>query len=442
MSITIIGGGLAGCEAAHQISKRGIKITLFEMRSEIKTPVHQTGQFAELVCSNSFKSDEVHDASGLLKEEMRLCSSLIIKTADETKVPAGKALAVDREEFAKSITKAIDADENITVVRKEAKSVPDGIAIIAAGPLISDHLAEQVTQFTGKENLFFYDAISPIVLADSLNHDRIFPASRYEKGEGYLNCPLTKEEYDQFYEELIGASKAFLKDIDRHLVFEGCLPIEEMALRGKDTLRFGPMRPVGLVDPKTNEQPYAVLQLRQDNIAASHYSLVGFQNQLKFVEQERIFRLIPGLEKCEFVRFGMIHRNAFINAPAILLPTFQTKKRSDLFFAGQLSGVEGYVESAASGLIAGMNAARLANGEEAILFPKETALGALANYISHADPINYQPTNISYGLFPALSAPVRGKRNRRQQLSRRALSRLKEFLESENFPVKQSSSRL
>lgn len=428
MSITIIGGGLAGCEAAYQISKKGIGVTLFEMRPAVKTPIHHTDQLAELVCSNSFKSNEVHDASGLLKEEMRLCSSLIIKVADDTKVPAGKALAVDREEFAREISRTIEADENITVVREEVKSIPDGIVIIAAGPLMSDPLSEEVAQFTGKENLLFYDAIAPIVLAGSLNHDRIFSASRYGKGTGYLNCPLTEKEYERFYEELIGASKTFLKEIDRNLVFEGCLPIEEMALRGKDTLRFGPMRPVGLVDPRTNRQPFAVVQLRQDNIAASHYSLVGFQNQLRFSEQERVFRLIPGLENCEFARFGMIHRNTFINAPAVLLSTFQTRKRKDLLFAGQLSGVEGYVESAASGLIAGINAARLSKGDEAISFPNETALGSLTHYITRRDPVNYQPANISYGLFPPLPSRVRGKRNRRQHLSHRALSRLKEFI--------------
>jgi methylenetetrahydrofolate--tRNA-(uracil-5-)-methyltransferase len=437
MSITIIGGGLAGCEAAYQISKRGIKVILFEMRPEVKTAAHHTDQLAELVCSNSFKSNETHDASGLLKEEMRLCSSFIIKAADGTKVPAGKALAVDREEFAEGITRAIDTDENITVVREEVKSIPDGIVIIAAGPLMSDSLAGQVAQFTGEKNLSFYDAISPIVLADSLNHDRIFPASRYGKGDDYLNCPLTDKEYNRFYEELIGASKAFLRDIDRNLVFEGCLPIEEMALRGKETLRYGPMRPVGLADPRTNRQPYAVVQLRQDNIAASHYSLVGFQNQLKSGEQERVFRLIPGLENCEFVRFGMIHRNTFINAPATLLPTFQTQRRDDLFFGGQLSGVEGYVESAASGLIAGINAARLSKGKEAVPFPKETALGSLANYITSADPLHYQPANITYGLFTPLPSHVRGKRNRRHRFSRRALSFLEEFIDGNLNHIKQ-----
>lgn len=429
MEIIAVGGGLAGCEAAYQISKRGIKVTLFEMRPDVKTPVHHTARLAELVCSNSFKSNETYDASGLLKEEMRLCASLIIKAADRTKVPAGKALAVDREEFAEFITKAIEADENISVVREEVKKIPDGIVIIAAGPLMSDHLAEQVALFTGEQHLFFYDAISPVVQADSLNHDKIFSASRYGKGDGYLNCPLTEEEYNKFYEALTGASKAFLKEIDRKLFFEGCLPIEEMALRGKDTPRFGPMKPVGLIDPKTDEQPYAVVQLRQDNIAASHYSLVGFQNQLKFGEQERVFRLIPGLEKCEFVRFGTIHRNTYINAPAILRPTFQTRERKDLFFAGQLSGVEGYVESAASGLITGINAARVAKGEEPIQFPRETALGSLSNYITSADASSYQPANISYGLFPALSARIRGKMNRREKLSSRSLSSLKKFID-------------
>lgn len=429
VEISVVGGGLAGCEAAYQISKRGMKVTLFEMRPEVKTPVHHSDHLAELVCSNSFKSNEIYDASGLLKEEMRLCSSLTIRAADENKVPAGKALAVDRKEFSRYITRAIDTEENISVLREEMKSIPEGIAIIAAGPLMSDPLAEEVAKFTGKENLFFYDAISPVVLADSLNNDIIFAASRYGKGDDYLNCPLTEKEYNKFYEELIGASKAFLKDIDRNLVFEGCLPIEEMALRGKDTLRFGPMRPVGLVDPKTNEQPYAVVQLRQDNIAASQFSLVGFQNQLKFGEQERILRLIPGLEKCEFARFGMIHRNTYINAPSVLLSTFQTRKRSDLFFAGQLSGVEGYAESAASGLIAGINAARLAKGEDSISFPQETALGALSYYISHGGPINYQPTNISYGLIPPLPTRVRGKRVRRQKLSQKALSSMREFVE-------------
>ncbi len=428
MIAIIVGGGLAGCEAAYQLSKRGIKVNLFEMRPKVVTPVHHTDRLAELVCSNSFKSNEIRDASGLLKEEMRLCDSLVTRAADKTKVPAGKALAVDREEFAKFITKAIVDSENISLKREEIKNIPDTLAIIAAGPLISDSLAEQVALFTGKENLFFYDSLSPVIHADSLDYNKIFSASRYGLGDGYLNCPLTKEEYDRFYEALITASKTFLKDIDRNLLFEGCLPIEEMALRGKDTLRFGPMKPVGLEDPKTEKQPYAVVQLRQDNIAASHYSLVGFQNQLRFIEQERIFRMIPGLEKSKFVRFGMIHRNTYINAPAVLLPTFQTRKREDLFFAGQLSGVEGYVESAASGLITGINAARLAIGKEPIQFPKETAMGALSNYISNADRSHYQPINISYGLFPPLPVKIRGKKNRRERISKRSLSILEKFL--------------
>ncbi len=429
--IVIIGGGLAGCEAAWQIARRGFFVDLYEMRPVRSTPAHRTGDLAELVCSNSLKSNLLDTASGLLKEEMRRCDSLIIKVADQVKVPAGGALAVDRERFARGITDALSALPNLKVVRQEARSIPeDGICILATGPLASDAIAASIASFTGTGHLYFYDAISPIVEADTIDGARVFRASRYGKGgEDYLNCPLTEQEYDRFYGALIGAAEAPTHDFEKGILyFEGCLPIEEMARRGRETLLFGPMKPVGLVDPHTGRQPFAVVQLRQDNLAADFYSMVGFQNHLKFGEQIRIFRMIPGLERAEFPRLGQVHRNSYINAPAILLPTFQSRRRRELFFAGQISGVEGYLESAASGLIAGLNAARLVDVQPPLIFPATTALGALSRYVSSADATHYQPTNIAFGLFPPLDRTIRDKRLKKEAMVQRALGDLEAFL--------------
>ncbi len=428
--VVIVGGGLAGSEAAWQVARRGLRVDLYEMRPAHGTPVHQTGDLAELVCSNSLKSNLLDTASGLLKEEMRRCDSLIVRVADSVKVPAGGALAVDREAFARGVTAAIEALPNVRIVREEMRAIPEGLCVVATGPLASDAIAASIAAFTGKGYLYFYDAISPIVDADSIDRGKVFGASRYGKGgEDYLNCPLTEAEYGQFHTALLTAAEAPTHEFEKEInYFEGCLPIEEMARRGRDTLAFGPMKPVGLVDPRTGRQPYAVVQLRQDNLAAEFYSMVGFQNHLKFGEQIRIFRMIPGLERAEFPRLGQVHRNSYINAPAILLPTFQARRRRDLFFAGQISGVEGYLESAAAGLTAGINAARLADGQPPVIFPATTALGALAHYISSADPANYQPTNIAFGLFPPLQQTIRDKKQKKEALVRRALGDLDAFM--------------
>jgi methylenetetrahydrofolate--tRNA-(uracil-5-)-methyltransferase len=433
--VIIIGGGLAGSEAAWQAARRGVRVDLHEMRPVRPTPVHRTSDLAELVCSNSLKSNLLDTASGLLKEEMRRLDSLIVKVAEHVKVPAGGALAVDRDAFARGVTEAIAAEPLIRVVREEATAIPDeGPCILATGPLASDAIAAAIARFTGSEYLYFYDAISPIIEADTIDRSRVFQASRYGKGgDDYLNCPLTPEEYARFYDALIHAAEAPSHDIDHPAhgkapatagktpYFEGCLPIEEMARRGKETLLFGPMKPVGLVDPRTGRQPFGVVQLRQDTIAGDFFSMVGFQNHLKFGEQQRIFRMIPGLEHAEFPRLGQVHRNSYINAPAILQPTFQARRRRDLFFAGQISGVEGYLESAASGLVAGINAARLAEGLPVVHFPATTALGALGRYISSSEPKNYQPTNIAFGLLPPLAQEIRDKRKKKEALVARAL---------------------
>ena len=445
--IRIIGGGLAGSEAAWQAASRGVPVALHEMRPVRKTAVHQTDRLAELVCSNSFRGDKVENAVGLLKEEMRQLDSLVMRVAETTRVPAGGALAVDRERFADGITAALEAEPLVTIHRGEVPRIPDVSGgcepiIIATGPLTSADLSADITALVGREQLYFFDALSPIVHAESIDRSKVFRASRRRSRErvedadagtacgvdpedgDYLNCPMSAGAYQRFYDALVGAELAEVHDFDRTPFFEGCLPIEVMAHRGVDTLRFGPMKPVGLRDPATGRRPYAVVQLRQDNLAADHFSLVGFQTQLKWPEQRRVLRLIPGLEQAEFVRFGMIHRNTYINAPAVLTPTWQTRVRPDLFFAGQLSGVEGYVESAASGLVAGLNAAALARGEEARALPRTTALGALAYYVSHADPSNYQPTNIAFGLIPSPDDAPRGRQARRQAVARRALADL------------------
>jgi methylenetetrahydrofolate--tRNA-(uracil-5-)-methyltransferase len=427
--VTIVGGGLAGSEAAWQVAKRGLAVDLHEMRPVLTTPVHQTGDLAELVCSNSLRGNALDQAAGLLKEEMRRMGSLVIRVADEVRVPAGSALAVDRVLFARRVTEAVEALPGVRIHRGEVPRIPDDpVTIVATGPLTSDPLAREIEAFVGQAHLHFYDAVSPVVEAETIDLSRTFRASRYGKGgDDYLNCPLTEEEYRAFHRALTTAECATLHDFERELFFEGCLPIEVIASRGEGTLRFGPMKPVGLLDPRTGRRPFAVVQLRQDDLAASHYSIVGFQTQLKWGEQKRVLRMIPGLENAEFVRFGMIHRNTYVNAPSILEPTFEARRRRGLFFAGQMSGVEGYVESAASGLLAGIGASRRALGEEPLALPEDTALGALGCYIARSDPRGYQPTNIAFGLLPDLVERVRDKAKRRLALSHRALESLDRF---------------
>jgi methylenetetrahydrofolate--tRNA-(uracil-5-)-methyltransferase len=427
--VTVVGGGLAGSEAAWQLARRGVSVDLYEMRPVRQTPVHQTGDFAELVCSNSLRGNALDQAAGLLKEEMRRMGSLIIRIADEVRVPAGSALAVDRGLFARKVTEAVASLPGVTIHREEVPRLPeDPVAIVATGPLTSDLLAAEIAAFVGQSHLYFYDAVSPVVDAETIDFARTFRASRYGKGgDDYVNCPLTEPEYDAFLQALTSAEGAVLHAFDHEFFFEGCLPVEVIASRGRDTLRFGPMKPVGLTDPRTGRRPYAVVQLRQDNLAASHFSIVGFQTQLKWSEQKRVFQMIPGLGAAEFVRMGMIHRNTYVNAPSTLEPTFETRRRPGLFFAGQMSGVEGYVESAASGLLAGIGAAFRARGDEPLAFPEDTALGALGRYIARSDPAHYQPTNIAFGLLPELAERVRDKSRRRLAIADRALTSLGGF---------------
>lgn len=429
--VTVIGAGLAGAEAAWQLARRGVRVQLYEMRPGVSTPAHHSGQFAELVCSNSLRSASLSNAVGLLKEEMRRLHSLIIEVADETAVPAGGALAVDRERFSAEITRRLQEHPCIQVRREEVRTIPDeGIVIIASGPLTSPALSQAIQEYTGEESFYFYDAAAPLVVKDSLDFNQIYLASRYGKGEAaYLNCPMTEEQFHVFYEALVTAETAELKTFEREIYFEGCMPIEVMAKRGKQTLLFGPMKPVGLPDPRTGKIPYAVVQLRQDNAAATLYNIVGFQTHLKWGEQARVFRLIPGLEHAEFARFGVMHRNTYINSPRLLLPTYQLKRRENLFFAGQITGVEGYVESAASGLIAGINAAQMAKGKAPLVFPADTAIGSLAHYITHTSPDHFQPMNATFGLLPPLAQKMRNKKMKNEQLARRALESLGVFLD-------------
>ncbi len=393
------------------------------MRPGRGTPVHQTGDLAELVCSNSLRGNSLDQAAGLLKEEMRRMDSLIVRIADEVKVPAGSALAVDRGLFARRVTEAVEALSEVSLHREEVLRIPDHpVTIVATGPLTSDPLARDLAAFVGQSHLYFYDAVSPVVEADSIDVARTFRAARYGRGgDDYVNCALGEGDYEAFYAALTTAECATVHE------FDSCLPVEVIASRGPDTLRFGPMKPVGLVDPRTGRRPYAVVQLRQDNLAATHYSMVGFQTQLKWGEQRRVFRLIPGLESAEFVRYGMIHRNTYVNAPASLEPTFETRRRQGLFFAGQMSGVEGYVESAASGLLAGLGAGQRTRGREPVPFPEDTALGALGRYIARSDPASYQPTNIAFGLLPELPAKIRDKARKRLAMAHRALDSLERF---------------
>ncbi|KUO66075.1 MAG: tRNA (uracil-5-)-methyltransferase [Gracilibacter sp. BRH_c7a] len=428
-SILIIGAGLAGSEAAWQLAKQGLKVELYEMRPQKSTPAHCTDRFAELVCSNSLRAAGLENAVGLLKEEMRRLDSLIMRTADETAVPAGGALAVDRQLFAERITDILTNHPNITVIREEVKRIPkDRYVIVASGPLTSDDLAENIISVTGEEALSFFDAAAPIVELETVDMNKAFWASRYDKGDAdYLNCSMTKEEYDRFYHELINAEVAEIKGFENQQVFEGCMPIETMASRGYLTMAFGPLKPVGIVDPHTGKNPFAVVQLRKENIQGSLLNLVGFQTHLKWGEQKRVFRLIPGLENAEFVRYGIMHRNTFLNAPHILNADFSCRLRSDLFFAGQITGVEGYVESAASGLLAGLNTRQRILGKDTLVFPPETALGGLAGHLAGSPSVNFQPMNINFGLILPLGERVKGKREKNKRISERALAVLDSY---------------
>jgi len=416
-TITVIGGGLAGSEAAYQIAQHGQKVRLFEMRPVRQTPAHRTDRLAEIVCSNSLKSDQPYNASWLLKEELRRFGSILLQIADSVRVPAGSALAVDRERFAARVTEVISNQPNIELVREEATDIPDeGVIVIASGPLTSERLSQSIRKFCGSEQLYFYDAISPIVDADSIDCSKTYRASRYGKAtDDYVNCPMEREEYTAFYEALLAAESVAIHEFEEAHYFESCLPIEELARRGPDTLRFGPMRPVGLENPATGRIPHAVVQLRQEDLMRSSYNIVGFQNHLKFTEQKRIFRMIPGLTNAEFLRLGQIHRNTYINAPQTLLPTLAARRDARIFFAGQLAGTEGYVENVASGLVAGINAVRTSRGETPITFPAETAIGALCRYVSTPQK-NFAPMNINFGLLPSIELPRRTAKTEKQRL--------------------------
>ena len=427
MTVNVIGAGLAGCEAAYQLAKRGIGVRLFEMKPKKYTPAHHSEKFAELVCSNSFRANALSNAVGLLKEEMRMLDSLIMRCADKTSVPAGGALAVDREGFSSLVTNEIKNNPLIDVVYEEVSSVcEDEYTIIATGPLTSDALTEEIKRLTGDEAyLHFFDAAAPIVTAESVNMEKAFKASRYDKGDAdYLNCPMNEDEYNRFYDALVSAEIAELKGFD---VFEGCMPIEVMAKRGRDTMLFGPLKPVGLVDKRTNEKSYAVVQLRQDDAVGSLYNIVGFQTNLKWGEQKRVFSMIPGLENAEFVRYGVMHRNTFLNSPKLLDYSFSMKKHPKVFFAGQITGVEGYAESAASGLMAALQCASTVLGKGTFLFPSETAVHALSAYISCEDITDFQPMNVNFGIIKPLGFKVKGKREKNEAISARSVEALKDF---------------
>ncbi|WP_308004753.1 methylenetetrahydrofolate--tRNA-(uracil(54)-C(5))-methyltransferase (FADH(2)-oxidizing) TrmFO [uncultured Lactococcus sp.] len=440
--INVIGAGLAGSEAAYQIAKRGIPVKLYEMRGVKATPQHKTNKFAELVCSNSFRGAAITNAVGLLKEEMRRLDSVMMQAAEKTQVPAGGALAVDREEFSAFITEAVSKNPLIEVIRGEITDLPnldEEITIIATGPLTSDALAAKIHEFNGGDGFYFYDAAAPIIDANTIDYDKVYKKSRYDKGEAdYINCPMTKEEFNNFQQALITAEEAPLNSFEDLKVFEGCMPIEEMAKRGYKTMLFGPMKPVGLEYPDSYtgprdgdfKTPYAVVQLRQDNASASLYNIVGFQTHLKWGEQKRVFQMIPGLENAEFVRYGVMHRNSYMDSPNLLKQTFQSIKQENLFFAGQMTGVEGYVESAASGLVAGINAARLFKGEEEVVFPQTTAIGALPYYITHTDSKHFQPMNVTFGIVKELDGPrIRDKKERYTKVAERALEDLSQIIE-------------
>ncbi len=427
--VNVIGAGLAGSEAAWQLANQGMNVHLHEMRPMKQTPAHHTDKFAELVCSNSLRGNSLTNAVGVLKEEMRLLNSVIIRAADESSVPAGGALAVDRHDFAARVTNYVKEHPNVTVFTEEICEIPEGPTIIATGPLTSAELSKQLKAMTGEEYFYFYDAAAPIIETDSIDMEKVYLKSRYDKGEAsYLNCPMTEEEFDRFYDALISAETVPLKEFEKEIFFEGCMPIEVMARRGRKTLLFGPMKPVGLEDPKTGKRPYAVVQLRQDNASGTLFNIVGFQTHLKWGPQKDVIQLIPGLEQAEIVRYGVMHRNTFINSPNLLKPTYQYKHRDDLFFAGQITGVEGYVESAAAGLVAGLNAGRYVQGKEPVIFPEQTVIGSMAHYITTANPKNFQPINANFGLLPPLEEKIRNKQERYTQLATRALEGVQNFV--------------
>lgn len=433
MEVDVIGAGLAGSEAALQLAKRGYKVNLYEMRPFVETGAHTTGDCAEFVCSNSLGSDDITNGSGLLKHEMEILGGELINIAKACRVPAGNALAIDRHKFSQAVTDKILNCENITLIRKEVEQIPQNPSIIASGPLTSSKFAQDIKRFTNSEYLHFFDAIAPIVEVDSINFDIAFWASRYDKGEAsYINCPMNKEQYEKFYNILINAPRIEQHDFEKGAkFFESCLPIEVLASRGEDTLRFGPMKPVGLIDKRTNEKNYAVVQLRQDNSAKTLFNLVGFQTNLKWGSQKELLHSIPGLENVNIVRYGVMHRNTFINSPSLLNPTLQTRARKDLFFAGQITGTEGYTESIASGLLAGINMARLLNGEELLELPKDTMLGALTHYITNPEHTNFQPINSNWGIVPPVDLPKKERKNKKlkgELMAKRAIESLKSIL--------------
>ncbi len=431
--ITIIGGGLAGCEAAYQISKRGIKVKLYEMKPKKFSPAHNNKNLAEIVCSNSFKSNAITNACGLLKEELRKLDSLLIKIADETSVPAGQALAVDRELFSQKVTEELEKNPNIEIIREEFSKIDEknGITVIATGPLTSEKMSEEIIRITGKGKLAFYDAAAPIIEKDSINFDIAFYGDRYGKegDSSYINLPMNKEEYERFYNALINAEVVTLHEFEKKEIFEGCMPIEIMAKRGIDTIRFGPLKPVGFTDPRNNTRPYAIVQLRQDNSEGTLYNMVGFQTNLKFGEQKRVFSMIPGLENAEFIKYGVMHRNTFINSPELLDNTYNLKQNPNIYFAGQITGVEGYVESIASGLVTGLNAVinfknkNAKTKETKKVFPKETIIGALADYIS-TENLNFQPMNANFGILPPLEQKIKDKQERYAKMAERSLTKI------------------
>lgn len=427
--VNVVGAGLAGSEAAYQLAQRGVKVNLIEMRPVKQTPAHHTDKFAELVCSNSLRGNALTNAVGVLKEEMRQLDSLIISAADKARVPAGGALAVDRHDFAGYVTETLKNHPNITVLNEEINSIPEGYTIIATGPLTTDKLANEIVEATGKDQLYFYDAAAPIIEKDSIDMNKVYLKSRYDKGEAaYLNCPMTEDEFNTFYDALMEAEVAPVNEFEKEKYFEGCMPFEVMAERGRKTLLFGPMKPVGLEDPKTGERPYAVVQLRQDDAAGTLYNIVGFQTHLKWGAQKDVIRLIPGLENVEIVRYGVMHRNTFINSPDVLTETYELKGREELYFAGQMTGVEGYVESAASGLVAGINVAHKMLNKGEVIFPRETMIGSMAYYISHAkNEKNFQPMNTNFGLLPTLEKKVKDKKLRYEKLADRALTYLDNY---------------
>ncbi len=433
--ITVIGGGLAGSEAAWQAAELGIDVDLYEMRPGTLTPAHETGQLAELVCSNSLGSKLPDRAPGLLKEEMRYLNSLILRAAEETAVPAGGALAVDREQFAGFVTESLEQHARINIIRERCDDIPAGVpTVVSSGPLTNAELAQSIRNFTGTENLAFYDAMAPIVEVDSIDMSQAFRASRYQRGDlpegDYINCPMTEAEYDRFVDALTNADRIDLRDFEKQdrRFFEACLPIEVLAERNRTALAFGPFTPVGLTDPRTGSHPHAVIQLRQDNAAGTLYNIVGGQTNLKWGEQKRVFQLVPGLQNARFIRFGQMHRNTFINAPQVLYPTLQTKSRTDLFFTGQIAGFEGYMGNAGAGLLAGLNAARVAQGKQPLELPAETMLGALMYYVSHAEPKRFQPMKANFGLLPSLETKKRKRRERNKAYKQRSLDRLQEFI--------------